>query len=44
MENAVSVTLLGYKVEDITGDNIVESADYGLMENNVYFTIVTIRP
>lgn len=44
MENAVYITLLGYKTEDITGDGVVESSDYGLMENNVYFTRVLIRP
>jgi hypothetical protein len=44
MENAVYFTLLGYVTEDITGDGIVESADYGLMENNTYFTRVTIHP
>ena len=44
MENAVYATLVGYVVQDITGDGVVESEDYGLMENNVFFTIVTIHP
>jgi hypothetical protein len=44
MENAVSITLLGYTTEDITGDGVVESSDYGLIEGNVYFTFVAMRP
>jgi hypothetical protein len=44
MENAVYVTLIGYKTEDITGDGIVESNDYGVMETNVYYSRVLVRP
>jgi subtilisin-like proprotein convertase family protein len=44
LENAVSITLLGYKPEDLTGDNIVESGDYVIIENNVFFTRVMMRP
>ena len=44
LENAVTISLLGYKPEDITGDNIVESGDYGLIETNVYYTRTLIRP
>ena len=44
MQNAVYITLLGYKTEDITGDDIVESSDYVLMENNVFYTRITIHP
>lgn len=44
MENAVSLTLTGYKTEDITGDGVVESTDYSIMQNNVYFTRSLIRP
>jgi hypothetical protein len=44
MENAVYLTLTGYRFEDLTGDNVVESEDYSIMENNVYFTIVVMRP
>jgi hypothetical protein len=29
MENGVYFTYVGYIVEDITGDHLVESADYG---------------
>jgi len=44
LNNAVTLTLLGYIAEDITGDGIVESADDVLMENNVYYTRVVIKP
>ncbi len=33
-----------YTTEDITGNGIVESSDYGLIEGNVYFTYVSIHP
>ena len=41
---AVAVVLQGYTTQDITGDDIVESADYALMENNVYFVRMLLRP
>lgn len=44
MENALSISKLGYSGEDITGDRVVESSDYSLMENNVYYTVVVIMP
>ena len=44
MENAVSITRLGYVTEDLTGDGIVESSDYVFMENNVYYTRISIHP
>ena len=44
VEDAMSLTYLGYVIEDITGDGIVESADYMLIENNSYYAIVLIRP
>jgi hypothetical protein len=44
MENAVSIILMGYVSQDITGDNVVESGDYLLMENNVSSLIFCIKP
>ena len=44
LENALTVTLLGYKPEDLTGDGVVESSDYSLMEGNVYYTKAVSRP
>ena len=44
MENAVMVTLLGYRPEDITGDGVVETLDYSILENNVFYIIHTIHP
>ncbi|MFM8433290.1 MAG: hypothetical protein ACKOA1_10880, partial [Bacteroidota bacterium] len=34
----------GYLSQDITGDMIVESADYSLIENNYQLNITLIRP
>jgi hypothetical protein len=44
METGVSNFLSGYKVEDLTGDGLVETADFSLMENNVAGGVVVIHP
>ncbi len=44
LENALSVTLLGYNPQDLTGDGVVESSDYSLMEGNVYYTKAVSHP
>lgn len=44
MENAVSVILVGYIPQDITGDGVVESTDYTFMENNVSKIVFCHRP
>jgi len=44
MENDVLSILFGYQVTDITGDGVVESSDYSLMENNVYQIIFVAKP
>ena len=44
LEIAVSNTYLGYNTEDLTGDGIVESADYVLIQNNSFYNLIIIRP
>jgi hypothetical protein len=44
LENATSIILVGYEIEDITGDGVVESVDYSIMENNVNQVIQCIHP
>jgi hypothetical protein len=44
MENAVIVILTGYVPEDITGDGVVESTDYSIIENNVSYIVFVQRP
>jgi len=44
IETGVQMTKLGYTIEDITGDGVVESDDYVLMENNVYYLITLSNP
>ena len=34
----------GYVVTDLTGDNLVESADYSLVENNSQLFLFIARP
>jgi hypothetical protein len=43
-ENAVSIIKSGYVVEDISGDALVEAADYGIMENNVSHLVSVVTP
>lgn len=42
VENAASVSLSGYVVEDLTGDNFVDVEDLSLVDNNTYFTVSSI--
>ena len=44
MENAISQSLTGYIIEDITVDGVAESLDYSLMQNNTYYSRSLIRP
>jgi len=44
MENDVLQFLFGYQPTDITGDGLVESSDYALMENNLLQFIFVIKP
>ncbi|MFZ1460177.1 MAG: hypothetical protein WAU38_05205 [Ignavibacteria bacterium] len=44
VENAASVSLSGYVVEDLTGDNFVDVEDLSLVDNNTYFTVSSILP
>ena len=44
MENVVYNIASGYVVEDITGDGIVEAADYALIENAVFSIISGMTP
>ena len=42
MENSLLLMTLGYYPYDLTGDNLVEAADFSLIENN--FGKSKIRP
>lgn len=44
MELAIGSTFSGYTLEDLTGDGVVESSDYALMENNVCLSRHILRP
>jgi len=44
IENFTGNFISGYSVYDLTGDNLLESADYCLIENNLFFSIVLMRP
>ena len=44
METAVDAISFGYDASDITGDGLVESADYSLLENNLDFFILSAHP
>ncbi len=44
IESVIGDVILGYVPMDLTGDNIVESADYSLIENNFYYAISTTHP
>ncbi len=44
IEISVYNTDIGYVVTDITGDGIVESSDWGLEENNIYFQRRCLKP
>lgn len=44
MEISLGLFLTGYDVSDITGDGLVDAADYSLLENNAYSGIAVLRP
>jgi hypothetical protein len=44
IEISVYNTDIGYVATDITGDGIVESSDWGLEENNIYFQRRCLKP
>ncbi len=44
IESALSSFVSGYTIFDLTGDGIVESADFSLIENNIDFGIFVMRP
>ena len=44
MQEYITDFSTGYLVGDITGDNIIETADYSLIENNVKAGIVVLHP
>lgn len=44
VENATQSFLVGYRAEDLTGDHLVEAADYSLIENNVAAGRIVIYP
>jgi hypothetical protein len=44
IEDACANNISGYRVTDITGDNICESADFSLIENNFVTGPVVIKP
>lgn len=43
-QSTLSSFLSGYNYKDLTGDRLVESADYSLIENNVKLFISVIKP
>jgi hypothetical protein len=44
MEQALYATSLGYTPADLSGDGVVESFDYMLMENSYYYLLVSMHP
>ena len=44
IENAAQLFITGYVTNDLTGDGIVESADFSLMEHNDVISISVSRP
>ncbi len=42
LENSLHMMLIGYYPADLTGDNLVEDADFSLIENNI--GLIKIRP
>jgi hypothetical protein len=44
LEVGLSSFLVDYNYRDLTGDGLVESADYSLMENNVKANVVRSKP
>lgn len=44
IENSLQFFLSGYTINDLTGDQIVESADFSLIGNNIDLGIILMRP
>ncbi len=44
LESAINSISSGYDIGDLTGDGIVESSDYSLLENNIGFLILSTHP
>lgn len=44
MEISLDQMLSGYYINDLTGDNMIESSDYSLIENNMQLNITVHRP
>jgi subtilisin-like proprotein convertase family protein len=44
VKNTVQGFDTGYKINDLTGDGIIEASDFSLMENNYVLSIVLMRP
>ena len=43
IKNASQLFLSGYLIHDLTGDNLIESSDFSLIENNK-IPLITIHP
>ena len=44
LQNSVTTFLVSYNYHDLTGDKLVESADYSMIENNVKSNVALMRP
>jgi hypothetical protein len=44
VEESSTFFTTGYHVADVTGDSVVESSDYSIIDNNVKMGISLIRP
>lgn len=44
IEDAIGLFITGYEIIDLTGDGIVESSDYSLIEYNSILSISVLRP
>lgn len=44
VENAVALSLSGYVIEDLTGDDFVDSDDLSLVDNNNYNSVTILIP
>jgi hypothetical protein len=40
----MSIFTKGYYTQDITGDGLIESADFSMMENNVSQNVTSLHP
>ena len=44
IENALHLFSTGYVINDLTGDGVVESSDFSLLEHNSVLSVSVIRP